>query len=451
MSYPTSAAVLLVALILGGGCDSAPPAGVPASTDAHLSAASSVSLSGYTVEFLGTTAAPGGTTFRYRVSGSGDVANLNYVFLETACDAGPTALAPAQSVAIVENTEADTTLVGAQWQPGIGEGGSREYALTFAEAEVGAITVVIRAGNRVESALLPGACGNLFDLAGSVFVNDGDDGPTALPEREPAELGIASVRVDVTDPNGSPIASAVTGPDGRYALRLLRGDYDVRVSPAPAAGTFNEVLFASYAYALAPSPPERRVALRADASGVDFGFDPVKESILQDIEAGAYQTDGQPVKVWRRWVREAARDRRCDPADNDPDTICYDEMAGYLDAIFASPDAGDVFVGNAVPYGLAAGADPFEVAGDILGARTRTDEEALFVELFAMQLNWLSGRGSADPLYDQTLIFYFEEVVGAGSAAATASAGAKAAGAGSLDIAIAQAFNGGGGGGEVGN
>lgn len=415
-------------------------------------AADVVQFDGYTVEYLPDSDAE---TFTYRVSGSGNAANLNYVFFETACAEEPVALSPSNAVNPSTNTEADTTLAGVQWNQGLAQGGSRDYAMTFdGPQEVGAVTVVIRAGNSVQSALIAGACGNLVDLSGSVFVNDGDDDGST---REGTELGIQSVRVDIYHDTGDLATSVVTGADGRFSVRLLRGTYTVDV-PSAAAGRFNGTLAASYDPAGATT---HEVVLDADVSMVDFGYNPDKEVILAQLsDGGDFVTNGEEVKTWKRWIDRAKRGQSF---SDDGVTTAPAEVAGWLDAIFASPgeDASGYF-GNAVPYALAAGEDPFEAASAILGTRLNrrsTDAEILYVELFAMQLNFLSGRGSPDPLFNETLLEYDELVVALDLGGAAARTGAASEGAlfasavvaGSLDTEIARRFNGGGGGGEVGD
>jgi hypothetical protein len=60
-------------------------------------------------------------------------------------------------------------------------------------------------------------------------------GPTMPVERAggpPAIAPVAGASVNVTDPNGVPIASAITGADGIYSVPVAPGDYLVTVTPA---------------------------------------------------------------------------------------------------------------------------------------------------------------------------------------------------------------------------
>lgn len=427
------------------GCDAGGElGGLTGSERTHLTVSDVVQFDGYTVEYL---QGSDPSTFTYRVTGSGDEANLNYVFIETVCPEAPVDVTPSNATAFQTNTDADTTVTGVQWNQGLGEGGSRDYSMTFATPqEVGAVLVIIRAGSTVHSALIEGACGNLFDLGGSVFVNDGDDDGSV---REGTELGIQDVRVDIYDAGGGLATSVQTQGDGRFSARLLRGDYEV-VIPEAAPGSFNETLSVSYDPAGAT---RRAVSLSADVSDVDFGFDPDREVILSQLsEGGTYVTNGEEVKVWKRWINRAERGQSF---SDDGLSTTPDQVAAWLDQIFASPgETSEGYFGNAQPYELAEGEDPFAAARTILSTRLNnrsTEAEVLYVEVFAMQLNFLSGRGSQDPLYDETLIELFE-TLGSNSAAARVgqesgiSPATPRSAAVSLDQEIARAFNGGGGG-----
>lgn len=418
-----------------------------------------IQLDGYTVEYLRDNNLE---TFTYRVTGSGDAANLNYVFIETACAEEPVALSPSNAVNPSINTEADTTLAGVQWNQGLGEGGSRTYAMTFAEPqEEGAVTVVIRAGNTVQSALIAGACGNLFDLSGSVFVNDGDDDGST---REAGELGIENVQVDIIGDAGD-TTSVVTGPDGQFSARLLRGTYTVEVpssatvevSSSATEGLFNETLEASYDPADGEPKARRTVELQSDVSGTDLGFDLDRQKTLDELTIGTRATDAEEVKVWKRWVDKTGR------GQTTASGITPDMMSVILDKIFASPDEEEEgYFGNENPYTLADGEDPFEKASAILGTRLNnrsTDAEILYVETFAVELNIFAGLGSGDDDYDFNLGKHFETQLAFTPAARTSRSGAEAGSealvsalvVSSLDTEIARAFNGGGGGGEVGD
>lgn len=322
-----------------------------------------------------------------------------------------------------------------------------------------------------------------FTLSGSVFVNDSDD--TSMEEslqRETDELGLEQVRVDVfaveDETPGEvivyeePVMSVLTDSEGRYTFELPAGEWIVRVTPNASQDNsgdeaFNPTLFHSYDSVI--DPAERTVVFPQEygqeeyeeydpeVTGIDFGFNPDLDQILTDIESGDFQTDARPTRVWRRWLRQAAGERNC--PKNRRNWICRDELGGYLASIFSN-DGDGVFFGNAEPYELPTGADPFAEGASILREPLKTDLEELRAEVFTLELNFHAGFGSSDPLYDKAIAFYLEERINdleSGSSEAsqvTVAEGvvmSSVVAPKSIELQIALAYNGGGGGGEVGN
>lgn len=302
-------------------------------------------------------------------------------------------------------------------------------------------------------------------ISGSVFVNDGNDAtPADALVREPNELGIPNVRVDIASSTESQATiSVLTDADGRFSQEVPVGTYTVRVTQNASQGAFNSTLFHAYN----PAPPgddaEREVTLYVTpgtanvmpTAVADFGFDPDLNVILDDLDGGSYTTNAEPLRVWRRWMGQSRDPRNCPAQQN---WTCRPAIAVYLDSIFAGPQVGDKFFGNADPFVLGVGIDPFVGADRILSAHPRNEADLLKQELFVMQLNYFAGRGTPDRVYDLTLLSYLEEYVGPSSPAApqlsgqavTAAATAASAAA-TLQLQVARAYNGGGGGGEVGN
>lgn len=285
-------------------------------------------------------------------------------------------------------------------------------------------------------------------LSGSVFVNDGDD---ADPLREALELGILAVRVDVfAGAESEPAASGLTDADGRYEVAVPAGEWNVRVTPAPSEGAFNPTLFAFYAAVAELSertvevPPALPSPVEVD--GLDFGFDPDLDAILEALQSEPYRSDGVEPDQWETWLRDQRDTQEClpDPVSDE----CDYALNAYLDEIFAETEPGDAFFGNAEPFVLPSGADPLDEAIDFLGAPAEADLDSVRVELFAAQFNYFSSRGSFDSNFDRTLLFYFEEytVVEGGGGGARRRALPI-----SVQLAVLQAYNRGGGGGKVGD
>jgi hypothetical protein len=297
------------------------------------------------------------------------------------------------------------------------------------------------------------ATSTTYIVSGSVFVNDVDDvTPEESRQREPGELGIQHVRVDVIAPGHHvPFKSVLTKIDGRYQLSLPAGEWVLRVTSAPSARAFNPTLFASYTPA--GGAPERSVNVQSNRDGVDFGFDPNLTAILRDLTEGEFRTDARSLEVWRRWVNQAFWHPVCAEV---PDRICRNELNQLAHSIFARPGAQNGFLGNRVPFLLPPGVTPLAEARRILNERPSTDEGLLVQELLVMEFNFLAGFGGPDPIYDRTLIYYLEEyVVGIGAVSSLAvgrTTSEKSSGAILLQLEIARAYNlGGGGGGETGD
>lgn len=280
-------------------------------------------------------------------------------------------------------------------------------------------------------------------INGSVFVNDGDDKDTV---REPGELGIQNVRVDVYAPNAAtPTASVLTGPDGKYAVNVPSGTWVVRVTPVASAGAFNPTLFDFYEAVAGLT--ERTVHADPRVHHVDFGFDPVLTEILTEVAHGDAQTEGRIGSRWLRWLRLFQDGHQCIRADGE--RLCRTDVDGYLDDIFDDGTPNDNFFGNAEPYTLPAGADPLDEAVRILDSRPNTDLGRIRVELFLAELNFHAGFGSPDPTFDTTLLSFYEGYLAVNEAAQNLRAREKVL---SVELNVLRAYNrGGGGGGEGGD
>ena len=333
--------------------------------------------------------------------------------------------------------------------------------------------------------------GVTVDVEGSVFVVDPDDGDN---NRSSGELGIANVLVEIVE-DGEVIGRAVTDSTGRYATTVSlssdgecedhEGDecydecddggcddecddggcYDecddggceeglvVRIPVEADTTFFNDELFTYYDYA-DEGPAEQELSLDNEVLEAEFGFVPDRNAMLAALqEGGPFQTAGSEVDSWRHEVILAMGGTGC--------TVCYDEMRGYLDAIFFE-GGSDYAFGNPIPFflpsrtdpvtGVTAPEDPFLMAITILTGLPTSVDQALRAELFAAELNFLSGRGSGNDTFDRTLLFYLEEAAEESSDIGRRANGAEARLGDRTDLSLARAFNrgGGGGGGPVG-
>lgn len=283
-------------------------------------------------------------------------------------------------------------------------------------------------------------------LSGSVFVNDGDDDD---PAREPSELGILAVRVDVFAAEATdPTASVLTDEKGHYEVAVPAGEWSVRVTPAASEDAFNETLYAFYAVVagLDDRTVEVPRALQSpiEIEDLDFGFDPDLGAILEALRNEPYRTRGDAPEEWEQWLRDLRDGQGC--AAHPGTAVCESEVDAYLDEIFATGGQGDTFFGNEEPFKLPPETDPYDQGIDILGAPQETDLDSVRVELFAAEINYFAGRGSFDDNFDRTLLSYFEEYVVVVEGRRRLRARPV-----SVQLAVLLAYNRGGGGGKVGD
>ncbi len=106
----------------------------------------------------------------------------------------------------------------------------RKVELMFLAALLGAPCGSIWCASNASAQMPPNANAATAILRGKVMM-----GPTMPVERAggpPAVAPVAGASVNVTDPSGVPIASAITGADGTYSVPVAPGNYLVTVTPA---------------------------------------------------------------------------------------------------------------------------------------------------------------------------------------------------------------------------
>ncbi len=287
-----------------------------------------------------------------------------------------------------------------------------------------------------------------FRITGSVFVSDPDDAtPNGL--RDEDELGIEDVYVYVMRDFGSGarpryqiVGSGPTDSDGRYEIlvpRLSGGALQtlaVQVRSGPVG--FNRTLFRFYDYALG-GRPEVVVTDATVEAAADFGFLADREALLDALlHDPDYEPNGVSVAAWRSNVQQAQSCDGCQYAV---------QIRSYLSEIFAGPEDENYF-GNPDPF-IPTSTNAFDAALNVLVANPETEEDEFLAELFAAELNFLSGAGTGNDAFDRALLYHLEEAATEGSVVAR-QARVGATTVSSLDFALVRAYNGGGGGGTVG-
>ncbi len=322
------------------------------------------------------------STFSYTVSGTGVEPALNYLFIETPSCAGPVvAYSPTQSAKVGQT--------GITWESSIPTTGSQNYSITYSgNLPIGGVDAGSQSGNVAATAEIPGPCKGIYTISGTVFVDGNGNGVKEL-----SESGIRNVTVHLANTEGLEF-SQKTSSGGLYEFSVFTGsnavNFDVTVRATTDDTTdFNEQLFDSYS---STNRTEEMVTVnQADQSGIDFGFLPQTEKLIQQFEDGTIALNTEEPKFWIQQLRFAQK-------NNSNAEIPADDLYGYLEVIeellLTEPFQ---FNGN-----------KFDDALNILTRPIKTDLEALLVQLLTAELNVVSGRGSNSLDFDLALLAYGE-------------------------------------------
>ncbi len=400
MSRHLCSVLVLGSLLVLGSCLS-DPSSPPAAADKADSAPVTVTthsetqtlINNFLVQYDGRTFDGEATTFRYTVTGTGDVPTLNQFRLELPDCAGElSGFAPTEEArfAHVDGIYYIKWFLDIEGDDTVG----RQYAITFpGDVPQGAIHSAVVAGGTMEVGQVPGPCAGYL-IAGAVYIDADEDGA-----RDADESGIANVAVELLQPDGSVLA-LLTDPLGDFAIMRTAGDYTLRIVYDGYPDAFNAELQASFA---ATTPLEIPVTVGPDATDNLFGFSPVTDTIIEDLVSGDLYTNGYSVKWWRQQVKWAL-----DDVDH-PDVV-YDreELEAFLAAIeeLHLPEIFQFTPGHEL-----------EEAYDILRLKAcdSTNDcdplEILRQELLATELSDVSGFGLVDdPALQDVLIAWGEAV-----------------------------------------
>ncbi len=225
------------------------------------------------------------------------------------------------------------------------------------------------------------------EITGTVFLDADRDGVLGS-----YESGIGNVVLDIADGQGL-VTTVVTDADGQYQFAGPAGSYTVTLNLADHFEAFNDDLAASFAPTTVLTVP-----VSGTTAGVDFGFVPVAEAILADLDFGELNSDAEPLAYWTKVFRRAIiaeeSGRRALGHGGDGSTGSgwgHDEnyfdgegLLGLLDVIAGlyQPD----------PYRFTPG-NEFREVYDLLKTRPRTDDQDLYRELLVTELNFAAGWG----------------------------------------------------------
>jgi hypothetical protein len=319
----------------------------------------------------------------------------------------------------------DTALAGIRWNVGLGPGdpSGQPFELVFAgEVDLGVVSTLLAdlpgTGGGTSRGTVLGPCGG-GAIAGTVFV-DTDSSGTYDPA---TEGGLANVLVRAVDAQGR-VESALTDSTGAFELLLLEGTYTVRVDTTAAAGFFNPELGTWWTPTTAL---EFTIEVPPGAAGLDFGFQPATDQVLEDLADGDLRSLGVPLDFW---IAELvfALDPVPVPEGIDPDVLPYDtpfytpaELLDLLQQVEqqALPE----------PYQFTTG-EEFLDALAILAVEAGEPVDILLAELLATELNLVSGRSlDGDTELLPALVLWGESIV-------VQEGGVALAGDGAVRIAI---------------
>jgi hypothetical protein len=378
--------------------------------------ATSVTLNGYLVEFDGLTYAGGNTTFFYTVTGMGAEHALSFFFLEIPECAPPLGsyAPPGATIGVDPHTE----LYGIKWNLSLGTNESRSYSFTFpGQVPLGTIFVGVKASTVVDVGEIPGPCKG-FEISGTVYV-DADSSGTRNPSDE---SGISNVTVTLEDAGGN-IDRTITDASGHYMFWKGAGTYTIRIDAATAENDFNEQLASSFDPTTAAP---LTVTVGPDSQDNEFGFYPITQRIIYDIQMGALLTTGESTKFWKRELRSAINGGK---GKSEFDLATMSMFMTEIQGLFL-PDPFQFTPGN-----------EFQEAMDIVGTNSRDPVPVLLSELLMAELNHISGKGLVDaPALQSVLLAWAEAVAFEASSSIPVMSGRPMLGVG-LDNRIMEATN----------
>ena len=246
-------------------------------------------------------------------------------------------------------------------------------------------------------------CEGFVSVSGFVFVDANSN-----QVKNSNESGIQNTTVTLTDGEGME-AQTRTGQDGFYSFIVFTGDeektFTLEVSEVTDdADDFNEGLFDSYL----PTTPISGVSVTAasdNVAGVNFGFEPKVEELIERFNDGSIVTNTEERKFWiKQLLLGAVSEFTGITIDTE---VPKDLLISHLNDI----------------EGLLL-EEPFQFGENKLKSalltilKQRTAIDRLLAELLTAELNVVSGRGSGSVDFDLALIAFGEsaavELMGGG-------------------------------------
>ncbi len=212
------------------------------------------------------------------------------------------------------------------------------------------------------------------------------------------EWGIGGVVLELNDAGGT-VATATSDFLGNFQLEAPAGDYTLEINLTGYPDDFNADLAA---YFEATTPLSIPVTIGPANTGNFFGFTPLTEELVADLESGGLASDASPLEYWtqlfRRALIEERSNRQANGHDNGHDNGNGNGGGWGHDENYFSPDElRDLLTliegyYIEIPYQFTDGMELEEVY-EILKRRPRTDGAKLYRELLVTELNFAAGYG----------------------------------------------------------
>jgi len=245
-------------------------------------------------------------------------------------------------------------------------------------------------------------CEGFYTISGSVFIDGNED-----TVKNSQESGTQNVTVTITDSHGNRIEET-TSTTGEFSFNVYTGEaeteYTIEVKEMTEnPGDFNEGLFTNYT---PTTPVVLSVTINSEnISGINFGFTPQVEKIIQQFEEGTITLETESSKFWRKQMRLARNSvREPGKGNTDEDIPALDISTELLMSYLAEIE------NLLLPEPFRFGSNKFQSALDILKPKKKSQANLLLTELLTAELNVVSGRGSGNLDFDLALLAFAESV-----------------------------------------
>jgi len=241
-------------------------------------------------------------------------------------------------------------------------------------------------------------CEGFVSISGSVYVD-----ANSSEEKDSSESGIQNTTVTLTDDEGMEFHTK-TEQDGFYSFIVYTGDDEKSFTLEISEETedtedFNEGLFDSYL----PTTPTSGITVMVDtenSTGINFGFEPQVENLIERFNSGEIETNTETRKFWAVQLTAGFISEATGLSLDSYVTVPKDSLILYLSEI------ENLFLDEPFQFGETNIDKLFSAWKTIL--RNDTDLDKLLAELITAELNVVSGRGSGSLDFDLALLAFGE-------------------------------------------